>query len=217
MGDGDGSRLPTTRRPAGGLRKGDERRQAILDAIEQLLGERSIAELSVEDIALAAGISRSGFYFYFESKYAALAEALTAVFEQMYTAGDAFFSGSDERPEVYVPQSVRQAAEVWQRHEPLLIGMVEASVSDPTGRGLWETWVNDFVPHIAARIEDERANGRAPDGPPAAALARTLALMTERVFYDERRRDGTERDTEEMVEALTHMWFMGIWGERPAV
>src|SRR3712207_3457614 len=102
------SLLPTTRRPAGGMRTGDQRRQAILDAVEQLLRERSIADLSVEDIALAAGISRSGFYFYFESKYAALAETLTDVFEEMLEAASAFFEGTDEPPAGFVPRALTQ-------------------------------------------------------------------------------------------------------------
>jgi TetR/AcrR family transcriptional regulator, ethionamide resistance regulator len=213
--DGEARPAPSARRPPGGMRKGDERRQAILDAVERLLGERSIAEISVEDIALAAGISRSGFYFYFESKYAALAEALKDVFEQILVAGDAFFGGSDEPPARYVPRALAQVAEVWERHEALVVGMFEASSTDPGARALWDGWLDRFVPVIADRIEAQRDAGHAPPGPPADALARTLLLTNERVLYDDRRRRGSKEDTARAVEALTCVWLASVWGMRP--
>ena len=196
------------------MRKGDERRQAILDAVEQLLRERSIAELSVEDIALSAGISRSGFYFYFESKYAALAETLTDVFAEMIQAGEAFFGGSDEPPSVYASRALEQVAEVWRRHEALLVGMYEASSTDPGARALWDGWQDRFVPAIAERIERERADGRAPSGPPAATLARVLTIMNVSVLYDDRKRRGAPHETAATVEALTCVWLSTVWGDR---
>jgi TetR/AcrR family transcriptional regulator, ethionamide resistance regulator len=215
--DGEESLLPSTRRPAGGMRKGDQRRQAILDAVEQLLSERSIAELSVEDIALSAGISRSGFYFYFESKYAALAESLTEVFEEMIQAAEAFFVGTDEPPAEYVPRALSQVAEVWARHEALLVGMFEASSTDAGARALWDGWLDRFIPAIAERIDLERAEGRATDHVPSTSLARTLLLMNERVLYDDRKRRGSPEETAAAVDALTAVWLAAVWGERVPV
>jgi AcrR family transcriptional regulator len=197
------------------MRKGDQRRQAILDAVEQLLRKRSIAELSVEDIALSAGISRSGFYFYFESKYAALSETLTDVFEEIIEAADAFFTGSDEPPATYVPRALDKVAEVWERHEALLVGMFEASSTDPGARALWDTWLDRFIAAIAERIELERAEGRAPQTVPSRSLARTLVLMNERVFYDNRKHGLSPEETAESLRAQVYVWLAAVWGERP--
>ena len=41
--------------------------------VRDLLQERSFADLSVSTISERAGVARSGFYFYFDSKYAVLA------------------------------------------------------------------------------------------------------------------------------------------------
>jgi TetR/AcrR family transcriptional regulator, ethionamide resistance regulator len=206
--------LTTTRRRPGGPRKGDRRREAIMEAVERLLRDRSIAELSVEEIAAAAGISRSGFYFYFESKYAALGEGLTTVWEEMALAADDFFGGSDEPPHAYVPRALTGVGELWERHEALLVGMFEASASDPGARTLWDAWLGRFNEAIAARIEAERAEGRAVAGPPDAdVLARALLLMNERVFYDVRRRRLPASETARTVQALTRVWLTSIWGE----
>src|SRR4029077_19443864 len=51
---------------------GDDREQAILATAERLLEERALADISVDDLAKGAGISRPTFYFYFPSKEAVL-------------------------------------------------------------------------------------------------------------------------------------------------
>jgi TetR/AcrR family transcriptional regulator, ethionamide resistance regulator len=205
----------TTRRPPGGLRKGDRRREAILEAVERLLRERPISELSVESIAEASGISRSGFYFYFESKYAALAEALGGLFEEMTAAAGDFFVGSEDPPRVYVPRALAGIAELWDRHEALMVGLFEASASDPGARAVWEAWLDRFVGAITARVEVERAEGRAPGGPPAATLSRVLLLMNERVLYDATRRGVSPAGIRDIVDALTAVWLAAVWGELP--
>ena len=55
-------------------RRGDRQRQAIVQAVRELLEERPFAQLSVSTISDRAGVARSGFYFYFDSKYAVLAQ-----------------------------------------------------------------------------------------------------------------------------------------------
>src|SRR5687768_11314508 len=52
--------------------RGDRQRDAIVTAVRELLQERSFADLSVSTISERAGVARSGFYFYFDSKYAVL-------------------------------------------------------------------------------------------------------------------------------------------------
>ena len=49
-------------------------RERILDALRELLRERTFDTLSVAEIITAAGVSRASFYFYFAGKQAVLAE-----------------------------------------------------------------------------------------------------------------------------------------------
>ena len=58
---------------------GDDRELAILETAERLLEDRSLAEISVDDLAKGAGISRPTFYFYFASKDAVLLTLLERV------------------------------------------------------------------------------------------------------------------------------------------
>ena len=58
---------------------GDDRELAILATAERLLEEQQFAEISVDDLAKGAGISRPTFYFYFPSKDAVLLTLLERV------------------------------------------------------------------------------------------------------------------------------------------
>ena len=61
---------------------GDDREHAILVTAERLLEERALHEISVDDLARGAGISRPTFYFYFSSKEAVLLTLLDRMVEE---------------------------------------------------------------------------------------------------------------------------------------
>src|SRR5215207_4078304 len=81
------SSAPAGRGRRGTRASGDDRERAILETAEQLLEERPLSEISVDDLAKGAGISRPTFYFYFPSKDA----VLFALFERVISEADAAF------------------------------------------------------------------------------------------------------------------------------
>ena len=54
------------------MRKGEVRRQAIIDAADGLFCRNGYAETTVEDILAALGCSKGSFYHYFDNKLAVL-------------------------------------------------------------------------------------------------------------------------------------------------
>ena len=69
---------------------GDDRELAILETLERLLQDRGLADISVDDLAKGAGISRPSFYFYFPSKDA----VLLTLFGRVISEADATFERS---------------------------------------------------------------------------------------------------------------------------
>ena len=67
------------------MKKGDLRRQAILDTAEALFFQRGYEETSVQDILNAMGLSKGGFYHHFESKMAVLEAVSARRAEQKYS------------------------------------------------------------------------------------------------------------------------------------
>src|ERR1700722_8925224 len=61
---------------------GDGRQSAILATAERLLEQRSLQQISIDDLARGAGISRPTFYFYFASKDAVFLTLVDRLVEQ---------------------------------------------------------------------------------------------------------------------------------------
>ena len=84
------------RRQAKGDEPGGPTEQAILRATEEILERTSISELSVRDVLEGAEVSRATFYFYFGSKYAAVAALFRRILEDVLEAFDRHWAASDD-------------------------------------------------------------------------------------------------------------------------
>ncbi|GFG72644.1 hypothetical protein MBOT_00090 [Mycobacterium botniense] len=83
---GPAVRPPPSRGRRSARPSGDDRELAILATAERLLDERPLPDISVDDLAKGAGISRPTFYFYFASKEAVLLTLLDRVVTEADTA-----------------------------------------------------------------------------------------------------------------------------------
>ena len=75
---------PDGRTPPSGAGRQSDRRNAILRAAAQVIGERGVCETRIADIAARAGVSPGLAVYYFESKDRLLAEALTFAENRFY-------------------------------------------------------------------------------------------------------------------------------------
>src|ERR1700722_3226888 len=100
------------RRPV--RRKGDRTGQAILAATEALLADRHLSEITVDEIAKGAGISRSAFYFHYESREAVLYALTEGITEELYESGTAWFRRTDESPHAALQRSVTRTVALWR-------------------------------------------------------------------------------------------------------
>jgi len=161
---------------------GDDRELAILSTLERLLEDRPFAEISVDDLARGAGISRPTFYFYFPSKDA----VLLTVFERVLAEADATFEGRADDYTVDPARAWRDGIyaffEPLRRHLAVALAGVAATATNAEIRELWSTFMQKWIGRTAAVITAERARGAAPDTVPAQDLAAALSLMNERAL-----------------------------------
>ena len=103
----------TTASPSRGRRaarpSGDERQQAILDTAARLIQQRSFADISVDDLAKGAGISRPTFYFYFASKEAVLLSLMDPLIKRADTGFDHAMDTMPAEPH----QAIRRGIEIF--------------------------------------------------------------------------------------------------------
>ncbi len=194
---------------------GDDRELAILETLERLLEDRGFADISVDDLAKGAGISRPTFYFYFASKDA----VLLTLFGRVIYEADATFEG---RAEDYA----RDPAQAWRdgiyaffeplrAHVGVALAGVAATNTNAEIRGLWSTYMQKWIDRTAAVITAERARGAAPETLPAHNLAAALNLMNERAMIASYTGQKPSIAEDDALDTLVHVWITSIYGTMP--
>lgn len=98
----------------------------LLAVAGRLMAENGVAAVSVEQILLAAGISRGTFYGYCRNK----TDLLVAILEPVFTEGTATLEALAERPAAAIlPGIVALYADLWRRrrHALMLIPGIDAA------------------------------------------------------------------------------------------
>ena len=192
---------------------GDDRELAILSTLERLLDDRPFAEISVDDLARGAGISRPTFYFYFPSKDA----VLLTVFERVLAEADATFEGRADDYTVDPARAWRDGIyaffEPLRRHLAVALAGVAATATNAEIRELWSTFMQKWIGRTAAVITAERARGAAPDTVPAQDLAAALSLMNERAMFASYSAQKPALDEAAALDTLVHIWVTSIYGQ----
>lgn len=192
---------------------GDDRELAILTTAERLLEDRPLAEISVDDLAKGAGISRPTFYFYFPSKDAVL---LTLVERVILEADKAAEALADTVPDDH-RQAWRTAInvffEAFVRHKGVTRAGHAARATNPEIRELLATFMQKWIDGTAASIEAERDRGAAPATLPAHDLATALNLMNERALFASFSGERPAIPKEQVLDTLVHIWVATIYGD----
>ena len=209
------SSLPRAARGRRAVRpSGDDREQAILNTARELLAERSIAEISVDDLAKGAGLSRPTFYFYFASKEA----VLLSLIEPLIRLADAGFDGA-----AALPSDPRRAFRegigiffaAFSSQPVIARAGAEALATNAELRASWAAFMQKWIDQTAALISAERARGAAPDTIPAAELATALNQMNERTMLAALSGESGAVHPDQLVETLAHIWMTSIYGVTP--
>ena len=192
---------------------GDDREQAILATAERLLQERAYADISVDDLAKGAGLSRPTFYFYFKSKEAVLLSLL----EPIIARADAEFDGAVQRlpddPRGVWRNGIKAFFSGFASHRAVARAGTEALATSSEFRAVWSGFMQKWIDHTAAMITAERARGAAPETLPAADLATSLNQMNERTMMAALSLEQPAVDEDRLVDTLTHIWVTSIYGQ----
>ncbi|OLF10347.1 TetR/AcrR family transcriptional regulator [Actinophytocola xanthii] len=191
---------------------GDDREGAILATAERLLGERSMRDISIDDLARGAGISRPTFYFYFPSKDAVLLALLDGVVQEAdaaLAAVSADILAAD--PSRYWRDCIATFHRTFGAHAAVTLACAEVRLTNTEVLELWSRVMDSWNQAVAAAIEGERVRGAAPPGLPARDLAIALNSMNERVLYSSFAHDVPTVAAEDVVDVLHTVWLNAIY------
>ncbi|BBZ09422.1 HTH-type transcriptional regulator EthR [Mycolicibacterium doricum] len=201
------ARAPRGRRSA--RPSGDDREQAILATAEQLLDARPFAEISVDDLAKGAGISRPTFYFYFGSKESVLLTLWERVIREADTALERAASTATSE-NVWRP-GIKVFFDTFGAHRAVTVA---ASSSDNAEiRDVFGKFMQKWIDFTAATIEAERRRGAAPETLPAHDLATALNLMNERTLLAAFAGQTPGIPPDRVLDSLVHVWTCAVYGE----
>ncbi|MDV3129620.1 TetR/AcrR family transcriptional regulator [Mycobacterium sp. 21AC1] len=199
-------RSPVDRRQP---QRSDQRRSAILEALNQHLMDTGFDSLNIAEVARQAGVGRSAFYFYFENKAAAVAALLEPMHDALFAANN-FLANTAERPRTRIHRTIDAILRTAEDHRYLFQAMLEARGVSGAVRDMWDDARESFVPMVAAVISAERASGRAPAGVDARVLASLLMEFNDRLL--ERYIIGGRLTRQQLSEGAEAMWMGAIYG-----
>lgn len=191
---------------------GDDRQAALLDTAERLLGERSLDDISIEDLASGAGISRPSFYFYFSSKDDVLLALLDQVIKEVEGSVGALPRDFETDPVAAWRRSIGVFVEVFTAHRAVSAAAVAAMSRNPEVHDLWTRSMKTWISFSTDVILSERARGAAPDGIGAADLSTALNLMNERVLTAAFSGESASIDQPRLLDVLSGIWLRSIYG-----
>ncbi len=204
---GPAGRGRRARRPSG-----DDRERAILATAERLLEERGLGDISVDDLARGAGISRPTFYFYFPSKEAVVLALLDRVAEEArLIRGRALERAGDDVAAIW-REGLVSILETFRQHRSLMLAVARMSDDSEEVRRLWGRIIEGFVDDTVLGIDSERQRGVALDGIEPRDLAIALNWMTERVFHAVLAGQEPAMAEDRALEVVLRIWSRAIYG-----
>lgn len=189
-------------------RRREAARDEVLRVALELAEERPFRDVTVDEIARGAGISRSAFYTHFSDKYELLLAAVQEVADELYRMSELWWSGGGP-PADRIREAIEGVVSVYAEQARVLRVATEVSTYDDEVRAFWFRIMDRFVAATAEHIRSEQRAGLIPDLLEPQATAESLVWMVERCAYIYLARG--ERSPEEVVEGMAPVWTAALY------
>ncbi|MFC3572085.1 TetR/AcrR family transcriptional regulator [Streptomyces yaanensis] len=205
----------TTRRPSSAA----DRRAALEKRILSVIGEclRSgvtYTELSVEQIAKAAGISRSTFYLYFRDKVDVLLRLSGSLKKESYEIAAAWRPTGPGGGVDGLARTYELILRHYREHSALMSAINEVAAYDPLVREAWNADQDRFVDNLVTVLEEEQRAGRTPRDIDPRLAAKAIVKGGDQVITQQiSGSDGS--DDAAVAEELARVYWYGVY-RRPA-
>ncbi|MFI2837836.1 TetR/AcrR family transcriptional regulator [Mycolicibacterium sp. PDY-3] len=193
--------------------RGDRQRDAIVAAVRELLGVKPFADLSVSMISERAGVARSGFYFYFDSKYDVLALIVREALAELDVLTHNFAPRDPgESPAAFAKRMVGSAAAVFATNDPIMAACTSAQTTDKQIAAIMNDFEDMVIDKIVGVVEDEVRKGTRPISDDIPALVRMLTATTAMTLSNDAAFVGRGTDSARAVDVLERLWLNALWG-----
>jgi len=192
--------------------KGDQRERALLEAARTVFRDKPISQVTIDELAGVAGIARSGFYFYFESKQKLLAALADMVIGQN-DAEMADWLAGDGLDRAALRRGLGRGLDRWRLDGRWLREVFLAPEPGADVQSFRDQMVAKGCSAFSTRIERDARAGLTVKGPPAllAAMVINLRMMTFAGVHT----DPGEFGEDDLLDTLTDGILRLVYGETP--
>lgn len=188
----------------------EQAREAFVRAAIELVEDAPFKDVTVDEIARAAGASRPAFYIHFQDKQELLLAAVEEVSAELYAEADRWWHGEGDPAEL-VRNALRGVVGVWAQHASLLRVATEVSTYDEEVRTVWIELVGRFIDATAEHIATEQGRGRIARSLDPRSTAEALVWMAERCGYIYIARG--DRSPDEVTDSLAAVWTAALYSD----
>ena len=175
--------------------KNDTTKQALANALKQLLQKKQITKITINDIAEACGISRMTFYYHFKDIYDLADWTLQ---EALHTAI------ADNRTHDNWQQGFLNLLDVLKAHQPLILNVYRA-----IDREQVERYMRREVEALLLPVVEEQAAGLqiSEKGKHMVAIFYTYAFMGIVLEWIQRNMQASPQEVADTTAAMIHSGF----------
>jgi AcrR family transcriptional regulator len=159
-------------------RRGSQSRAAICDAVRELLTERRLDDLTVNEIVERAEISRPTFYAHFETKYSVVAALVEEMGETVYDEWRPVFAGDGPLSEADVYAAGVATLARWRERGAMFAATVEGWHTDQEIHDVWNVVLDRFCRALTERVARWR-----PLEPKDSMIVPAMVSLFERSVY----------------------------------
>jgi TetR/AcrR family transcriptional regulator, ethionamide resistance regulator len=205
------ARSKSTRKKTTGGTPRERRRKArarVISSALKLAERESFRDLTIDQIARSAGVSRPAFYTHFSDKEELLLVAIGEVSEQLYEMADRWWHGVGP-PAERVRRAIEGVVSVYAGDARLLRIAAEVATYDDAVRDRWFDIAERFIEATVDHVRSEQDVGLIPRTLDARATAEALFWMAERCCY--MYLGLGERTPKQVVEGLAPVWVAALY------
>ena len=179
------------------------RESSILEGFEKLLKRQPYAELSMDDLARAAGVSRSALYFYFSSKE----EVLTTLLERHHLQVMQLVVEPDGSvpPAARIRSALAAYLATWRAHSAISVTFFEVAMTSTAFGERWRAGLSESIPAAVALIDGTQPGDAT--SPSAEEVAWALIWATLHNVYEVFRRRHSAAEEERLHQTLSYLWL----------
>lgn len=182
-----------------------------MGVVEQLVENgATYADLSVEAIITAGGISRSTFYVYFADKGDLLVAMAQDVIGDLVATGSSWWDLPVEATKADLHKALRVPIDTYRTHRTILGTVAETAAYDGRVREQQQSLIDQVAESLAAYVADAQRAGAADSELDARRTAQWIIWMIERGLY-QFVGAADDDEVERLLDALTDIIWRVIY------